>query len=168
LAEFSFPNEEIAMLAVFDQWTTTFETFHKLTLGMLMSASLLLLGGCSNSSPAKPNGATAIGNHDTAAQRADDASAANLGADSSTTPNQVTIDNFAFNPKTLTVPVDTTVTWINRDDVPHTATSTVKPRVFDSKALDTDDKFSFVFTAPGTYPYFCAVHPHMTSEIVVK
>ncbi len=156
------------MLTVFDQWNATFESFHKLTLGMLMSASILLLDGCSNSSAAKPNGATAIGNHNTAAQPVDDASAANLGADSSTTPNQVTIDNFAFNPKTLTVSVGTKVTWINRDDVPHTATSTIKPRVFDSKALDTDDKFSFVFTAPGTYPYFCAVHPHMTGEIVVK
>jgi hypothetical protein len=52
-----------------------------------------------------------------------------------------------------------TVTWINRDDVPHTATSSASPRAFDSKALDTDERFSFVFTKPGTYSYFCAVQP---------
>ena len=80
----------------------------------------------------------------------------------------VTIDNFAFDPPMLTVAPGTKVTWINRDDVPHTATSSATPRAFNSKALDTDDKFSFVFTAPGTYDYFCAVHPHMTATIVVK
>jgi plastocyanin len=159
---------EIAMLTIFDRRKATFEAFHMLTLGMLMSASLLLFNGCSNSSAAKPNGEAAAGNHDTATQPVEIATAATLGADSSAAPNQVTIDNFAFSPQTLTVSVGTKVTWINRDDVPHTATSSVKPRVFDSKALDTDDKFSFVFTAPGTYPYFCEVHPHMTGEIVVK
>jgi plastocyanin len=151
------------MLAVFDR----FEAFQKLALGMLVSASLLLLNGCSDSLEAKPKGATAPGNQDTATQPVKIAPAT-AGADSSAAPNQVTIDNFSFNPKTLTVPVGTKVTWINRDDVPHTATSSAKPTVFDSKALDTDEKFSFVFTAPGTYPYFCAVHPHMTGEIVVK
>jgi plastocyanin len=155
------------MLTVFGQWKSTFEIFHKLALGMLMSSSLLFLSGCFDSPAAKPTGAAAAGNHDMAAQPVEIAPAANPGADSSAA-NQVTIDNFAFNPQTLTVSVGTKVTWINRDDVPHTATSSVKPRVFDSKALDTDDKFSFVFTAPGTYKYFCAVHPHMTAEIVVK
>jgi plastocyanin len=156
------------MLTVFDQFTARFEAFHKLTLGVLVSASLLFLNGCSDSLAAKPKGATAPGNHDMATQPVTITPAATAGADSSAAPNQVTIDNFSFNPKTLTVPVGAKVTWINRDDVPHTATSTVEPRAFDSKALDTDDKFSFVFTAPGTYPYFCAVHPHMTGEIVVK
>jgi plastocyanin len=156
------------MLTVLDRWQATFEAFHKLTLGMLMSASLLLLTSCSDSLTAKPKGATAPGNLDTARQPVEIAPAAAPGADSSAASDQVTIDNFAFNPQTLTVPVGTKVTWINRDDVPHTATSSAKPRVFDSKALDTDDKFSFVFTATGTYPYFCAVHPHMTGEIVVK
>ena len=80
----------------------------------------------------------------------------------------VKIDNFAFDPSTLTVARGTKVTWINRDDVPHTATSSAKPRAFNSKALDTDDQFSFVFTTPGTYAYFCALHPHMTATIVVK
>ena len=70
---------------------------------------------------------------------------------------EVKIDNFSFGPVALTVPVGTTVTWTNRDDIPHTVVST--DGVFKSKALDTDDKFSFVFTKPGTYPYFCSIHP---------
>jgi plastocyanin len=83
-------------------------------------------------------------------------------------PNQVVIDNFRYSPRSLTVSAGTKVTWINRDDVPHTATSIVRPRAFDSKTLDTDDQFSYVFTASGTYDYFCAVHPHMTGTIIVK
>jgi plastocyanin len=79
---------------------------------------------------------------------------------------EVRIDNFTFTPATITVPAGTRITWVNHDDVPHTATSTTK--VFNSKALDTDDKFSFVFTTPGTFDYFCAVHPHMTGKVIVK
>jgi|SRR5215472_8482798 len=81
-------------------------------------------------------------------------------------PNQIVIENFSFAPATLTVAAGTTVTWINRDDVPHTATDTDKR--FNSKALDTDDKFSFTFEKPGTYNYFCALHPKMTGQITVK
>ncbi len=81
---------------------------------------------------------------------------------------QVAIDNFAFSPREITVAPGTRVTWVNHDDVPHTATSSVKPRTFDSGALDTDGTFSFVFTTPGSYDYFCAVHPHMTGKIIVK
>jgi plastocyanin len=81
---------------------------------------------------------------------------------------KVVIDNFAFSPREITVATGTRVTWVNHDDVPHTATSSVRPRAFDSGALDTDDTFSFVFTAPGTYDYFCAVHPHMTGKVIVK
>jgi plastocyanin len=81
---------------------------------------------------------------------------------------QVVIDNFAFSPREITVAPGTRVTWVNHDDVPHTATSSAKPRAFDSKGLDTDATFSFVFKAPGTYDYFCAVHPHMTGKVVVK
>jgi plastocyanin len=81
---------------------------------------------------------------------------------------QVVIDNFAFSPRELTVALGTRVTWVNRDDVPHTATSSVKPRTFDSGALDTDNTFPFVFKTPGTYDYFCAVHPHMTGKVIVK
>src|SRR6267142_4498653 len=89
-------------------------------------------------------------------------------AEPSAAPNEVIIDNFTFRPVKLSVPVGTKVTWINRDDVPHTATSAVKPRAFDSGTLDTDDRYSHVFTAPGTYEYYCAVHPRMTAQIIVK
>jgi plastocyanin len=79
---------------------------------------------------------------------------------------EVKIDNFSFGPSDLTVPVGTTVTWTNRDDIPHTVVSTDK--VFKSKVLDTDEKFSFTFSKAGTYPYFCSIHPKMTGKIVVQ
>jgi plastocyanin len=79
---------------------------------------------------------------------------------------EVKIDNFVFNPQQITVKAGDTVTWVNHDDIPHTATS--KTGGFRSKALDTDDKFSFTFTTPGTFAYFCALHPHMTGSIVVE
>jgi plastocyanin len=81
---------------------------------------------------------------------------------------EVTIDNFAYDPPSLTVAPGTKVTWVNRDDVPHTVTSTAKPKRFDSGTLDTDQRFSHVFTGPGTYEYFCAVHPKMTASVLVK
>jgi plastocyanin len=81
---------------------------------------------------------------------------------------QVSIDNFTFKPAELTVAAGSSVTWINHDDVPHTATSTAAPPAFNSGALDTDQKFSFTFKTPGTYPYFCSVHTHMTGKIIVK
>jgi len=80
---------------------------------------------------------------------------------------QVKIDNFAFTPTQLTVAPGTTVEWVNRDDIPHTVVSDDKS-TFKSKALDTDDKFSFTFTKPGTYSYFCSVHPKMTGKIIVQ
>jgi len=80
----------------------------------------------------------------------------------------VEIDNFNFKPRELTVKVGATVTWANHDDVPHTATGKGKSPAFDSKMLDTDDKFSFTFKKAGTYAYYCKVHPHMTATIVVK
>ncbi len=79
---------------------------------------------------------------------------------------EVKIDNFVFGPAAITVAVGTTVTWINRDDIPHTVVSTDK--VFKSKVLDTDEKFSYTFTKPGEYPYFCSIHPKMTGKVVVQ
>lgn len=79
---------------------------------------------------------------------------------------EVKIDNFSFGPGTLTVAVGTTVTWTNRDDIPHTVVST--DGVFKSKVLDTDEKFSYTFTKAGTYAYFCSVHPKMTGKVVVQ
>ena len=77
----------------------------------------------------------------------------------------VHIDNFTFEPAQLTVKVGTTVTWTNRDDIPHVVVSAGK---FRSKTLDTDDSFSFTFTAPGDYKYFCSLHPHMTGMVKVE
>jgi plastocyanin len=79
---------------------------------------------------------------------------------------EVKIDNFSFGPATLTVAAGTTVTWTNRDDIPHTVVSDDK--VFKSKVLDTDEKFSFTFAKPGTYGYFCSIHPKMTGKVVVE
>jgi plastocyanin len=79
---------------------------------------------------------------------------------------EVKIDNFTFNPQQITVKAGDTVTWTNHDDIPHTVTS--KTMVFRSKAMDTDDKFSFTFATRGTFPYFCSLHPHMTGTIVVE
>jgi plastocyanin len=81
---------------------------------------------------------------------------------------EVKIDNFSFGPVTLTVPVGTTVTWINRDDIPHTVVSSDDPKAFKSKVLDTDEKFSYTFTKAGTFPYFCSVHPKMTGKVIVQ
>ena len=77
----------------------------------------------------------------------------------------ITIDNFTFTPAELTVKVGTTVTWTNHDDIPHTIVSAGK---FRSKTLDTDNSFSFTFTAAGDYKYFCSLHPHMTGMIKVE
>jgi plastocyanin len=79
----------------------------------------------------------------------------------------VKIDNFSFGPATITVSAGSTVTWTNNDDVPHVVTSDDN-KLFKSKALDTDDRFSFTFTKPGTYNYYCAIHPKMTAKIVVQ
>jgi plastocyanin len=79
---------------------------------------------------------------------------------------EVKIDNFSFGPAELTVAVGTTVTWTNRDDIPHTVVSTDK--VFKSKVLDTDEKFSYTFTQAGSFPYFCSIHPKMTGKVAVK
>jgi plastocyanin len=88
---------------------------------------------------------------------ADQPSAANV---------QVNIDNFVFGPQTVTVPVGATVTWTNKDDIPHTTVST--DGVFKSKVMDTDEKFTYTFTKAGTYSYYCSVHPKMTGKVVVQ
>ena len=77
----------------------------------------------------------------------------------------VMIDNFTFEPAQLTVKVGTTVTWKNRDDIPHMLVSAGK---FRSKTLDTEDSYSFTFTTAGDYKYFCSLHPHMTGMIKVE
>ena len=79
---------------------------------------------------------------------------------------EVRIENFAFAPQELTVPIGATVTWLNRDDIPHSVVD--KNKAFRSKALDTNNSFSFTFANAGTYDYFCGLHPHMTGKIIVK
>lgn len=78
----------------------------------------------------------------------------------------VKIENFAFAPQHGTVKIGTTVTWDNADDIPHTVVSSAK--LFRSKVLDTGGTFSFTFTTPGAFEYFCSLHPHMTGTIVVE
>jgi plastocyanin len=78
---------------------------------------------------------------------------------------EVRVDNFTFTPETLTVQVNSPVTWVNKDDIPHVIAST--DGLFKSKALDTDQQYSFTFSKAGTYPYFCAIHPKMVGKIVV-
>ena len=96
------------------------------------------------------------------------AAALNVMVHAQTKPEamEVKIDNFSFGPTELAVKAGTTITWTNRDDIPHTVVSTEK--VFKSKVLDTDEKYSFTFATPGTFQYFCSIHPKMTGKVVVK
>ena len=89
-----------------------------------------------------------------------------FGAVAAQEENVVTIDNFTFTAPELTVAVGTTVKWVNHDDIPHIVVN--KDKVFRSKALDTDDSFSFTFASAGTFDYFCGLHPKMVGKIVVE
>jgi plastocyanin len=84
------------------------------------------------------------------------------------TPKEVTvvIDNFTFGPADLSIAPGTTVTWVNHDDIPHVVVDTGK--AFRSRVLDTDERFSFTFSAPGDFTYFCSLHPHMTGRVRVR
>ena len=83
------------------------------------------------------------------------------------TNNLVKIDNFSFAPTTLTIKAGTEVRWKNQDDIPHTVVS-ADQQTFKSKVLDTDEEFTYTFTKPGTYKYFCSIHPKMTATVVVQ
>lgn len=80
---------------------------------------------------------------------------------------EVSISNFTFQPALLVVKVGTKVTWTNRDSTPHTVTSSDK-RFVSSSGLDTNDQYSYVFDRPGTYEYFCSLHPMMVGKVVVQ
>ncbi len=80
--------------------------------------------------------------------------------------HDVRIDNFSFSPTELAIASGTRVTWINHDDIPHTIVATDKQ--FASPVMDTDDKFVYEFSKPGTYRYYCSIHPHMTGAVVVS
>ena len=124
-------------------------------------------GGSETQSPSAP---TVSRNSNTEMSKMDmpakPAPAAGKEMPTPSTANQVMVENFSFQPGTLTVKAGTTVTWVNHDDEPHTVNENNK--TFKSGTLDTDAKFSYKFTSPGTYSYFCSLHPRMTGQIIVK
>lgn len=135
-------------------------------LTVTMSVALLILAACSGggnaattSTPATPIPPAALTTVVATAAPASAQAATPAGP-------QVNISNFNFIPATLTVKAGTTVTWTNHDDTPHTVTSTDK--TFGSQAVNTDGQFSYTFTTPGTYNYFCSIHPFMTAKVVVQ
>jgi plastocyanin len=127
------------------------EKFGGNALALIAIVSLVTLGIASGSSASSPAGGSAA---------VQTVSTAMPGA------SEVKIDNFVFNPAIVTVKAGTQVTWINKDDIPHTVDST--DGKFKSSALDTDDKFQFSFNTPGEYPFFCRMHPKMTGKIIVQ
>ena len=121
-------------------------------MALVTAVSLMALGGTLASSASQPGGGSGT------------AHGASAGAP--TGPEmEVKIDNFVFSPGIVTVKAGTQVTWINKDDIPHTVDSTQGK--FKSAALDTDENYSFTFTKPGTYHYFCTLHPKMVGTIIV-
>ncbi len=131
---------------------------------VLLAGMATLLAGCGINPSAAPPTTPVL--HD-----ADDngiSKARPQAADEATASGRVVIDNFAFSPREIIVAPGSRILWVNRDDAPHTVTSTAKPKILDSGALDSEESFAFTFQTPGTYDYFCALHPHMTGRIIVK
>lgn len=93
--------------------------------------------------------------------------AAKADATAKAAASQVEIRNFAFAPNSMTVPVGTRVVWTNRDEEPHVITSAGK-QFASSPALDTSDTYAVTFSKPGTYAYFCSIHPMMVGTIIVQ
>jgi plastocyanin len=147
----------------------------KLLLVTVTSLLSLFLGACGQSA-ADSNGGSATSptaptvsrnsNTDMSKMEMPAKPSPTAGKDIPTPSNQVMVENFSFQPGTLTVKAGTTVTWVNHDDEPHTVNENNK--TFKSGTLDTDAKFSYKFTSPGTYSYFCSLHPRMTGQIIVK
>lgn len=129
--------------------------------------AVLLLAACSPAvtSAGKNSAQTAEPTMGMSMQTSASTPAGTLSAIPVTGP-KVTISNFTFSPAVLNVPVGTTVTWVNQDDTAHTVTSVDKK--FGSQGLDTGDMFSYKFATPGTYSYFCSIHPQMVGKIIVK
>lgn len=118
----------------------------KIILASLMLAGVLIFSGCSlygNSAPSTPSSAPAV---------------------APTTANEISIQNFAFNPATLTVAKGTTITWINNDSAPHQ----IKADTFNSESLGKGQKFSFTFNETGAFDYTCGIHPSMKGKIIVQ
>ncbi len=89
-------------------------------------------------------------------------------ADDASPAQTVVIDNFSFNPPQISVAAGSSVTWENHDDIPHTIVEDATPREFKSPPLDSGDHFTRTFLKPGTYKYFCSLHPHMQGTVIVK
>jgi len=81
--------------------------------------------------------------------------------------SQIRIKDHVFTPSTLTISAGTKVTWTNHDQDPHTVVERGIQNPFHSSALDTNDSYSYTFTTPGTYSYFCTLHPMMVGKIIV-
>ncbi len=129
-------------------------------------AALALLSACAPAPSAANNNAAPVPTPTMDMSSVPTSAAAPTAAAIPVTGPHVTIANFTFSPATLTVPTGSTVTWVNQDDTAHTVTSVDK--VFGSQGLDTGDTFTFKFSKPGTYAYFCTIHPEMTGKIIVK
>jgi len=129
---------------------------------LLLTAVAGVFTGCADSNSQTTSASDGTQNSEEASTASTESTADKPG------PNevQIIIENFAFVPSEVTVAPGTKITWINKDEAPHTATSTEKK--FNSGGLDTDDKYSFVLNDKGEFPYFCTLHPHMTATITVK
>jgi plastocyanin len=132
----------------------------KIVLFAAMLAAAATLAACTSAPPTMNGGDT----H--AAKHTDDKQTTLSVPQAESGEVIVVIQDFVFKPAELTVRPGTKVTWINKDEAPHTATSVDKK--FNSGGMDTDDKFSSVFNDEGEYPYFCALHPQMKATITVK
>jgi amicyanin len=144
---------------------------------VVAAAAVLLLAGCSSPAPTGPpsvtfgSGVTVTPGMPGMTAMPSTGSAPATAGSSATAPaapvgsNAVAVDNFKFDPATLTVPVGSTVTWTNKDEEPHTIAA--KDGSFHSPTLDTKGTYSFTFTKPGSYDYICSIHPFMTGTVVV-
>jgi plastocyanin len=122
----------------------------KLLIAMLLTIVVISLVGCSQSSSSTTSGQTSSVSSST----------------TSSLSSYVTISNFAFDPKELTVSKGTKVTWTNNDSVNHTITS--DSGAFESGDLAKGDSFSFTFNDTGSFSYHCKIHPLMTAKIIVQ
>jgi len=82
--------------------------------------------------------------------------------------HSVQIAGFAFAPQAITVTAGDSITWTNQDEAPHTVTTSSGPQTISSPSLSKGQSFTFRFTVPGTYSYYCAVHPDMRAQVVVN
>lgn len=133
---------------------------------LLFAAAVLLLAGCSSGPPESEPPVT-FGSGGTPGMAGMSSTPAAPGAATSApvAGDQISIDNFAFAPATLTVRVGGTVTWTNRDEEPHTVAAS--DGSFHSPGMGTGATFSRTFPAPGTFDYVCSIHPMMHGTVVV-